>query len=184
MKNNIKLLIGMVIIILGIIMTIIALAMSTVVNKDSILEKNSEVILSNYTELTNDSGINIDLRKELAEKLDTFSNETYPEEHNSYIELLNKYNENIEKMAESVDEIHPRCDQEYEEPRINIICMSYNMLYEEAVNLYVKNLNNYNSKIEIYNQTSDNDYDKFEMLHKSYIDFDKDGVYTGNISED
>jgi len=183
MKKQIKLLIIMLLIILGVIMTIIAFAMSTVVNKDAILEKNSEVILSNYTTLTNDSATNIELRKELAEKLANFSNETYSEEHDSYVELLNKYNENIQKMAESVDKIHPRCDKDYEEARINIICMSYNMLYEEAINLYVKNLKNYNNKITVYNQTSETDYEQFKAIHSEFVDFDKNGIYEGNASE-
>lgn len=183
MKKQIKALIIMILVILGVIMMIIAFAMSTVVNKDAVLEKNSEVILDNYTKLTNDSGVNTDLRKELSDKLKTFSPETYESEHNDYVELLTKYNKNIQKMGESATIISSKCEKKYEESRTNIICMSYNMLYETAINTYVKNLLDYNNRIDAYNKSNNGNYEKFLMVHKEYVDFDKNGVYEGKISD-
>lgn len=179
MKSNIRLLIIMLAIILGIIMSIIAFAMSTVVNKDAIMEKNEDTIISNYSSLTIATSEELDLRKQISDKLKTFDSKTYVNEHETYIALLTDYNEKITKITEYVKNIEPRCKKEYEEARVNVICMSYSRLYEDAINAYVKNLNDYNTKIETYNQTSDKKYDKYRMLHAEYVDYDKDGVYSG-----
>lgn len=179
MKSNIRLLIIMLAIILGIIMSIIAFAMSTVVNKDAIMEKNEDTIISNYSSLTIATSEELDIRKQISDKLNVFKKETYTNEHESYIALLNDYNEKMTEIAEYVENIEPRCKKEYEEARINVICMSYSRLYEDAVNAYVKNLSDYNTKIETYNQTSETKYDKYKMLYTENIDFDKDGIYSG-----
>ena len=183
MKNSIKLLIIMILIILGIIMSIIAFAMSTTVNKDAILEKNKQEILDGYTEMTNDSSTNTELRNELTEKLVSFSNETYPQEHESYVELLTKYNENINTMTTHTTNMEELCKEEIDDARITVVCRSYKMLYEDVVNRYVANLNEYNSKIRTYNETADTPYNEFEMVQKDYIDYDKDRNYWGKPTE-
>ena len=183
MKNSIKLLIIMILVILGIVISIIAFAMSTTVNKDAILAKNKQKILDGYTQMTNDSGTNTELRNQLTEKLATFSNETYPQEHESYVELLTKYNENISTMTTHTYTMNELCKEELEDARITVVCRSYKMLYEDVVNRYVANVSEYNSKIRSYNETAQTPYNEFEMIQKEYIDYDKDKIYWGKPTE-
>ena len=183
MKNNVRLLVGMIIIILGIIMTIIAFAMSTVVNKDTIVEKEKQSIVDSYTELTVVAGTNIDLRNEISEKIDAYTNENYPQEHETYIDLLNKYEENYKTVASHIEEIDKQCKNDYEDSRIDIMCKSYKMLYEEITNIYVSNLTKYNNNIKNYNQTLGTTYEEFTMIQTEYIDYDKDGNYLGKPTE-
>lgn len=184
MKNGIKLLIIMILFILGIVMTIIAFGMSTVVNKDSILEKNKKDIIDEFTKLTVITGNNNDIRNELITKLDTYTNETYPQEHEKYLELLNKYQENYKTIVTYTDDIEKKCKKKIEDSRVNIMCKSYRMLYEESTNTYVMIFTKYNNNIKNYNETASTPYNEFEMIKKEYIDYNKDNIFLGRPEED
>ena len=183
MKNTIRLLTIMILMILGVVMTIIAFAMSTTVNKDAITEKNKSKILEDYTALTTISSTNNEIRDELTTKLITFSIESYPEEHEEYVELLNKYNENITTITNHTIEMDKKCSKKIDDARIEVVCRSYKMLYEDVVNTYITNVNEYNNKIKTYNETAATPYNEFEPIKKEYIDYDKDGSYLGKPNE-
>jgi len=67
---------------------------------------------------------------------------------------------------------------------LNKICNNYELLYEKLVNLYVKDLNNYNSKIKGYNEYKNTNEELFKMIHNDYIDYDEDGIKEGISSEE
>lgn len=184
MKNSIRLLIIMILIILGIVMTIVAFGMSTVVNKDAISEKNRQDVIEKFTELTVITGNNNDIRNELIGKLDLYTNETYPQEHEKYLELLNKYQENYKTIMQYTNDIEKKCKKNYEDSRVNIMCKSYRMLYEESTNTYVMIFTKYNNNIKNYNQTATTPYSEFEMIQKEYIDYNQDNIFLGKPEED
>lgn len=179
MKGNVKLLICLILVILGVIMTIIAIGMSTVVNKDTIKENSEQKVVDEYTQLTVASGTNVDIRNKLTEKLNSFSNETYHEEHNDYTTLLNDYKENILTLKTYIEGLDEKCKKEYEDPRIKIMCQGSKLLYEESVNVYVATVKTYNSKINEYNETATTKYNEVELIIKDYIDYNKDNGYLG-----
>ena len=53
----------------------------------------------------------------------------------------------------------------YEDKNINKICDSYQELYEKIINLYVLDINNYNKKIDGYNNYKNENIDNYEMIH-------------------
>ena len=184
MKKNGKTL-GIVLVMLAIIIIVIGVVLSIVNNNEEYLQENMQVIRDNYNSLSANVIDNIELRKDLINKLNTFNNDNYPNEHEGYTELLNKYSNNVKEITENVNNMDTRCNQEYEDATVNILCRSYAELYEEVVNIYVTTVNDYNDKITNYNLTSETDYELHTMIHEDYIDFNKDGSFQGKgeISE-
>ena len=85
----------------------------------------------------------------------------------------------IKKIDNNIDKIDKRCKIIYEDKNINKICDSYQELYEKIINLYVLDINNYNKKIDGYNNYKNENIDNYEMIHNEYIDYNDDGVYEG-----
>lgn len=178
MKKNGKRL-GIALVILTIIIIVIGVVLSIINNNEEQQQENMEIIRDSYTNLSANVIDNIELRKELINKLSTFNNANYPNEHEEYIELLNKYNDNVKQITENVEEMDARCNQEYVDATINILCRSYGDLYEEVVNIYITTVKDYNNKITNYNLNSETDYDLYPMIHEDYIDFNQDGKFQG-----
>lgn len=168
-----------IIIVLALIITTVAIIFAIINDKEKTMDENTIIIRNNYGELSTNSTDNVLIRKELLNKLNTFDEENYENVHNEYLELLNKYNENIAKIDANIEAMNSRCDVEYEDATINILCRSYSDLYEEIVNIYITNLNNYNNKIAGYNTRNQTNYEKYNMLHTEYLDINKDGTYQG-----
>ena len=60
-----------------------------------------------------------------------------------------------------------------------MLCKGYDVIYEEAINSYITNINEYNDKVSKHNETATKRYDEHELVFTQYIDYDKDGQYEG-----
>lgn len=181
-KKSIKIVIifGILILIIGLISILIANIMKE--KKES--TKNMEIIEYNYTELIANVSEYNQIRSDLSNKLNNFIYDNYLSEHESYVELLTKYNNNIKEIDKNISNINERCNVIYKDLSINKICDSYQITYEKLINLYVADLINYNNKITSYNEYNDGeDISLFELVHKDYIDYNKDNVYEGKDVE-
>lgn len=78
----------------------------------------------------------------------------------------------------------------YSSSDVNNKCAAFKQGYEEMVNLFVDDVNIYNSNIEKYNSYLDTQGNKEALrlekyqTKKQYIDYNKDGIYSGRNEED
>lgn len=175
--------IGMTFIILSVVIIMVGIIFAILIKNKKTMEENIGIIKKTYTNFSVAVGDNYDIRAELSDKLNQFNNENYPNEHATYSDLLIKYNENMTSINISIDTLEDKCKIDYDDKQTNIFCDNYQQLYEVINNAYVENLNNYNNKITRYNETSEEDYDVFPLINKDYIDFDKNGIFSGKTNE-
>ena len=174
-----KRILPVIIILLSVIIASVGVIFAILNDKEKTMDKNVVAIRDNYAELSTNVTDNILLRKKVIEKINKFAEEDYANTNKEYTELLNKYNENVSKIDKNIEIMDSKCDVEYEDNTINILCRSYADLYEEVVNIYITNLNNYNNNVSDYNLKHRTSYELYSMLHKNYLDINKDGTYQG-----
>lgn len=184
-KNNKKIIIIISLILVSALIVVLTLFVLNVVKDKKESNKNMQLIKDNYNELSTHVSEYNQIRTNLSEKLNDFIYETYPKEHDSYVELLNKYNDNIKNIDTKVNNINNKCDVLYSDISINKICDSYKVLYEKLINLYITDINIYNNKIKGYNQYKEKDeYQETELIHKEYLDYNQDKIYEGKDVKD
>lgn len=175
MKNKFTI----IIITLTIITATTAFILSRINNQEETKIDNISTIREVYATLSDNVNENIEIRKQLLDKLNVFDTTKYETEHNEYTELLDEYNTNIINIDENVKIMDSKCNQEYEDTTINIFCRGYSDLYEEVINIYVDVIDDYNSKITDYNAVNATNHELYNMIHKDYVDINKDGTYRG-----
>lgn len=175
MKNKFTI----IIMTLTVITAATAFVLSRINNKEETTIDNIATIREVYATLSNNVNDNIGIRKRLLDKLNVFDTTNYENEHNEYTELLDEYNTNIISIDENVQIMDSKCAQEYEDTTINIFCRGYSDLYEEVINIYVDVISNYNKKIKDHNAKNATNYELYNMIHKDYVDINKDGAYRG-----
>lgn len=171
-----------VIIIVSIIMTVLGMSLSTMVDKEESLIYNAKVIRDNYNELNVLINENRKIKIELTDKLSSFTDEDYSNNHEEYIEIINRYQKNVEIADKIYTETADKCTKDYKDDSISILCEGYTPVFEELINHYITNINNYNNKIITYNEKNNTDYKIVNMIHKEYLDLNQDGVYSGTNS--
>ena len=179
MKKNLK----TIIIIVSILLIVGVILVIGIVNDKKNASKNMESIKENYELFINNVNEYNLIRSSLSDKLNNFIYDEYENEHSGYVELLTKYNNNVGMIAINVNDIKIKCNVIYSDIDVNKICDSYALLYEKLVNLYVMDLNNYNSKISSYNVYKEANIDLFNMLYNEYIDYNNDGKFEGVVSD-
>lgn len=168
-----------IMIVLALITGVVAIVLSKVNNKEENLINSTETIRDTYGNLSTNVTSNIEIRKDIINKLNTFEEEDYKNFHTQYQELLQKYTENVKQIDKNIEIMDSNCKTEFEDNTLNILCRSYADLYEEVINIYITTLNNYNSKIEKYNTENQSSYESYTTIHQNYIDVNQDGIYQG-----
>ena len=163
MKNKFTI----IIMTLTVITAATAFVLSRINNKEETTIDNIATIREVYATLSNNVNDNIGIRKRLLDKLNVFDTTNY------------ENNTNIISIDESVKIMDSKCAQEYEDTTINIFCRGYSDLYEEVINIYVDVISNYNKKIKDHNARNATNYELYNMIHKDYVDINKDGAYRG-----
>lgn len=175
MKRNLPI----ILIVLSLIVCTAAIIFAIINHREKTLDENVIIIRDIYGELSNNVTDNILIRKDVIDKLSLYNLDTYADEHNEYQELMNKYIENVKKIDSNIETLDSICDVQYEDNTTNVLCRSYDELYEEVVNIYITNINNYNNKLIGHNQKKKTNYTKYELIHEDYVDLNKDGTYQG-----
>lgn len=172
----------MLIIIISILLVILGGLLIIIYNinkSNKIKNENMEIISSSYQDLSINVSDYNEIRMEYLNLSSDFFYETFTLDKDKYEEILNRYNEVIKKIDNNIDMVDKRCKVIYEDKNINKICDSYQGLYEKIINLYVLDINNYNKKIDGYNDYKNDNINNYEMIHNEYIDYNDDGVYEG-----
>lgn len=179
----------MLIIIISILLVILGGILIIIYNinkSNKIKNENMDIINDSYSNLSENVNSYNEIRKEYLELSSNFFYETFMSDKDKYVDILNRYNEVIKDIDSNIEKINDRCNIVYSDKFINKICNNYQELYEKLINLYVMDINNYNKKIEGYNDYKNENLDKFEMIHDKYIDYNNDKIYEGvdNNEED
>ena len=179
MNNNKKILIISILFMLTFVFALIGVLLLLVNNQKNNLTNNIDKIQDNYVTFSSNLTPHIETRKALTEKLEIFDSEDYASHHEEYQQILKDYDKNLKHVKSIAKKFEPVCKIKYEDANANILCKSYQLLYEEMVNIYVTNIKEYNNKITEYNEKNGKDYKLHPMIFSDYIDYNKDGVYRG-----
>lgn len=126
------------------------------------------------------------------EVLDTIYYESFEKNDTSYKNRLLTYEENITNLSKSYKKMKEYCNSGiyYASSDANSKCVAFNLSYEQMINTFVDDISMYNSNIDKYNKWLDEQgtttslkLQKYETK-KTYIDFNKDGEYSGKEEEE
>lgn len=177
--SNKKILIISILSMFTVILIIVGMILFSVNKKQKMLIENVDIIKSDYAKFSSNTSDSEKIKEELTNKLTTFSNETYEEDHTEYQRILKEYDSNIKYINEIVEDLEEKCQYEYDDQMINLLCRGFDILYEESINAYITNVNEYNNKLSMYNDNRDKKYNLHTLIYDKYIDYDKDGEYEG-----
>lgn len=175
-----------IIVILGaLVISSLAFLIFMVIGNKQEVKNNIIVITSSYDDLSNSVKEYNDIRSKYITMSSDFILSKYKDSHEEYITLLNNYNAVMKEIDESVEKINNKCNRLYKDENVNTICANYEKIYEKLVNLYVTDLNDYNEKINKYNEYSKEEISSFRLMHSDYLDYNHDGIYEGrdNLEE-
>lgn len=122
------------------------------------------------------------------EELYSFLENTYLEDIANNYQNWNLYIDSYEKTIKEVEKnssvLKESCFIKFASVEVNSNCTNFIANYEAAMNYYITDIKNYNKIVKEYNTWAEaNSKEKLEkgklVVHKKYIDFDKDGEYFG-----
>lgn len=175
---------GVVALLLGIVLLFI----SNIKKDQRELNSRIKTIDKEYTVFKNDIESISNKRDELhKEFLDTIYYETFQANDTGYKNKLLEYEEEITNISKKNKKLKEYCNAGiyYSQTEANNKCSAFNLGYEEMVNSFVEDIAAYNNNITNYNKWLDSKNDttsiKLEKYDtkKTYIDFNKDGDYSG-----
>ena len=119
--------------------------------------------------------------------LDTIYYDTFEKNDTSYKNRLLEYEEAVTKISKDNKTLKEYCNSNiyYSSSDANSKCSAFNLAYEQMVNSFVDDINKYNSNITKYNSWLDEQGNTVSLklekykTKKTYIDFNKDGDYSG-----
>ena len=92
----------------------------------------------------------------------------------------------IDELEGNTLKLNKLCeDAYYPDSSTNKKCMNYKSIYEQVVNYFVTDINNYNNNIKKCNSLISDENSKIKnyKTKKKYIDYNNDGKYDGKEEE-
>ncbi len=182
---KILVIIGIALVVWGFIMMFI----SSVKKDQKEMNSRMETITNSYKDFTKKIEEFNKKRDELhKEFLDKVYYETLATQDTGFKNKLKEYEEMVSNISLSTkDNLRKYCvdDIYYSSADVNNKCAAYKLAYEEMVNSFVDDINRYNSNLTQYNNWLDAN-GKTDSIHleayqtkKKYVDYNKDGEYSG-----
>ena len=86
---------------------------------------------------------------------------------------------NIKNNTKNVKILDKNCKNNiFNDSIINNICNTYKLTYEQIINVYVNDIENFNNLVDTYNNETKLNLKKFTSSNvDKYIDYNKDGKY-------
>lgn len=105
----------------------------------------------------------------------------------SLIEEYKKYEETLKEIDKVSKDLKVNCfEQEFKEVTINNKISAFVINYEQAVNYFIQDVNNFNEKVKLYNdwlkqtnQTTGVELEEYVSSYTKYVDVNNDGVFEG-----
>ena len=147
----------------------------------SVIDKDYEVFKTKLEEINK-------TRDEIHQEfLDTIFYETFATNDTAYKNKLLEYEENITNLSKNNKKLKEYCNSDvyYSSSDTNNKCSAFNLAYEEMINSFVDDISKYNNNINEYNKWLDSQGNTTSIkleeykTKKTYIDFNKDGDYSG-----
>ena len=167
----------------------VVMFISSVKQDQKQMNERMETIKTSYSEFSKKIEEFNTLRDSLhTEFLDKVYYETLEANDVSYKNKLKEYEELVSNISVSTkNNLRQYCSDDiyYSESEVNSKCASFKQGYEEMVNLFVTDIDMYNSNLAEYNKWLDSegktDSIKLEAYQtkKKYIDYNNDGDYSG-----
>lgn len=97
---------------------------------------------------------------------------------------LNEYEKKVDSVINNSKNLQKYCNGiYYSKPEINQNCNNFSSLYEEMINSFVTDINEYNKIIKDYNEylqeSNSQETLNFYKTTKKYLDYNKDKKYSG-----
>ena len=97
---------------------------------------------------------------------------------------LSNYENLVDELKKNTNSLDELCnDMYYPDGTINSKCNNYKSIYEQVVNYFVTDINNYNNNVKKYNEYQKSiNSDKTLALYKTdkdYIDYNEDKIFDG-----
>ena len=99
---------------------------------------------------------------------------------------LSNYENLVDELEGNTLKLNKLCeDAYYPDSSTNKKCMNYKSIYEQVVNYFVTDINNYNNNIKKCNSLISDENSKIKnyKTKKKYIDYNNDGKYDGKEEE-
>ena len=188
-KVKILILIGITCVIWGFVIMFI----SSVKKDQKAMNARMDTIVNSYENFSKKISEFNTMRDTLhTEFLDKVYYETLESKDAEFKNKLKKYEELVSNISVSTkDNLREYCKDDiyYASSDVNSKCAAFKQGYEEMVNSFVDDVNSYNNNLTQYNAWLDSE-GKTESIKlegyqtkKKYIDYNKDGVYSGREEE-
>jgi len=174
---------------MGLIATGITIIYKDNNNKRIALEQLKENIINNYEVFKSKVEVFSENRSNISQQLNDIK--YLSELKTNYASLIQGF-QNYEKSLRDIDEasadLKVDClENTFKDTNINNKVSAFIINYEQVVNYFIKDVNDFNTEIQKYNawvssQTTPNEKDKLEEYKSTYVDYvdiDGDGVYSG-----
>ena len=104
------------------------------------------------------------------------------EKYDNIILLLNREYDALKVVDDVVHKLDSYCDgKRYADSSVNGICLEYKKSYEEVINGYVYDIQHINRIFQVYNKSHSKQLEYYTSSEfQDYVDYDQDGVITGN----
>ena len=183
-KITILILLGIISIVVGLIILFI----SNLKKDQQNMNDRISIIIKEYNSFSKDLNKVNKTRDTLHNDfLDKIYYDTFEKNDTSYKNRLLEYEEDVTDISKNNKKLKEYCNSNiyYSSSDANSKCSAFNLAYEQMVNSFVDDINKYNSNISMYNSwldgqgnTSSLKLEKYKTK-KTYIDFNKDGNYSG-----
>lgn len=106
----------------------------------------------------------------------------------SLTEEYKKYEETLKEIDKVSKDLKVNCfEQEFKEVTINNKISAFVINYEQAVNYFIQDVNNFNEKVKLYNDWLKQTYptaqvvelEEYVSSYTKYVDVNNDGVFEG-----
>ena len=106
----------------------------------------------------------------------------------SLIEEYKKYEKTLKEIDKVSKDLKVNCfEQEFKEVTINNKISAFIINYEQAVNYFIQDVNNFNEKVKLYNDWLKQTYSTAQVVeleeyvssYTKYVDVNNDGVFEG-----
>lgn len=177
--------------ILAIITGVVLMFISSVQKDQKEMNDRMKKINTIYNQFKTDmEEINTERDNIHKEFLDTIYYDTFLQNETNYRKKIYYYEKNVTSLSKQYTKLKEYCKLGiyYSSSDTNSKCNAFQIGYEQLINTLVDDINKYNNNIQLYNKwAKDNNIESQLELYetkKTYIDFNKDGNYSGKEDND
>ena len=134
------------------------------------IAKDIEVINDNYEGMVKEIENYNSTRLSVADIINNFYYDKISSKYEENKKLLDNYTLIIDNISNYVKVLDSKCNIIYSDSNVNSKCKKYKENYELIVNVYVDDINNYNKKLNSYNDNYEEKIEEYETKY-NYINY-------------